>query len=254
MRFGDPADILMAKADGSGGPVVVAQGFAPTWSPDGSHFAYVLDCEVHVAEAAGGFIGPDIFSVRGITYTWRADGSILATANDGSSATYDRAGKTIEALPANANLAPRGDLVAIREQVKNEGDGPPFTSRIHLKDAATGATVRTFNDTSSVTFSPDGRYLAFESFVCCEQKLFLLDLEDKDAVPQLVIVARGIPELAWAPDSKRLAFTHRASEPAGNDILTVVEAGSLRQTTIAQDAARPQWFPDGKRVLYASLP
>ncbi len=101
-----------------------------------------------------------------------------------------------------------------------------------------------------VLISPDGRRVAWVS----APDIVVLDLTAPDSAPRRV--AQGT-EIAWSPDSSRLAFVagaregEEAKKVRPREQLYVVNAsgGPVRQlTNIRGYLMTPQWSPDGKQV------
>ncbi|MGE3982741.1 MAG: LuxR C-terminal-related transcriptional regulator [Dehalococcoidia bacterium] len=160
--------------------------------------------------------------------------------------------------------------------ILNEFDGAT------LYDLQTFDAVRSFPSANGQTFSPDGRTLAYVGTrntgvpggpvappgTVPNNTLMLLDLTNPSALPQEVMLAWGFQDMVWSPESTHLAF--RVSQmggelqvptqpgqpaapirpPTGKTSLAIVERSTLEQTTLAENASRFQWFPDGKRIVY----
>ena len=145
------------------------------------------------------------------------------------------------------------------------------SQRLALTPAADG--------TAKPRWSPDGRYLAFLATPSGSDKaqVMLLDRRGGDA-RQLTSVSGDIGEYAWAPDSKRLAFTMRQSVAGPTPKPIVIDALHFKQDEDGYLGAGrgrhlylfdvdgnhsepltadpefnedlPTWSPDGRRIAF----
>ena len=145
------------------------------------------------------------------------------------------------------------------------------SQRLALTPAADG--------TAKPRWSPDGRYLAFLATPSGSDKaqVMLLDRRGGDA-RQLTSVSGDIGEYAWAPDSKRLAFTMRQSVAGPTPKPIVIDALHFKQDEHGYLGAGrgrhlylfdvdgnhsepltadpefnedlPTWSPDGRRIAF----
>lgn len=93
--------------------------------------------------------------------------------------------------------------------------------------------------------SPNGESVAW----VCDGEIWLKDLNQASSEPRRI--AQG-SQLAWSPDSHRLAFLS-ASGRYGQSQLTVVSAGggaARRLTNLTGALSDPQWSPDGKSLAF----
>lgn len=110
--------------------------------------------------------------------------------------------------------------------------------------------------------SPDGRWVVIpvaEPAYDEEQKssdLWLVPV-DGSAPPRRVTFSQGAESGAdWSPDSGRLAFSARRDGDQEPQIYVLdVAAGgeAQRVTNLSTGAARPQWRPDGRAILFTSM-
>ncbi|HJV90033.1 MAG TPA: S9 family peptidase [Holophagaceae bacterium] len=108
--------------------------------------------------------------------------------------------------------------------------------------------------------SPDGHWAAFSvtepSYDPKEQRsdVWLKDLTS-DAPPRpLTFTKPGEGGLAWAPDSRRLAFTAKREGDEQSQVYVLDLAGgeARRVTELPLGARAPKWSPDGTRLLVQS--
>jgi Tol biopolymer transport system component len=135
-----------------------------------------------------------------------------------------------------------------------------FTRQIDVKAALFAAELSGANavrltppDLSVTTiqpaaaFSPDGRTIAFSSFVICGYRCtkYTLYVVNRDG-SGLHRVADDATWPSWAPDSRRFAY----GSPGG---IYVHDIESEETTQVAREAAdRPVWAPRGERIAYTA--
>ncbi len=131
------------------------------------------------------------------------------------------------------------------------------TKEVYVMDYD-GQNVRQVTQTRSInlvpTWSPDGRKLAFVSFMERNPDLFFLSVEDGSLLRlKLPFTWRGsFNGGAWSPRGDVFAFG--ASREGNSDIWVMgVDGSGLRQLTthFAQDVG-PAFSPDGRQVVFVS--
>lgn len=182
---------------------------------------------------------------------WSPDGSRLAAAGeDGVVRVWPSAGPggPVPAGPAHRNRvtalcwSPDGALLASGSTDRT----------VVLRDAATGAAVRTFESMDGINclaFSPDGTRLAAGDQ---HRNVRVWDLRPgegpEDAALWLTGHRDALYALSWAPDGRRLATASR------DRTLAVWDTGApptvLRGH--AESVWRTAWSPDGSRLASAS--
>ena len=110
--------------------------------------------------------------------------------------------------------------------------------------------------------SPDGKWVVFSVIEpAYDEKEQQSDLwivpADGGAVPRrLTFTKAGESNVAWSPDSRRIAFVTRREGDEASQIyvLDLVSGGeATRATSISTGAAFPAWRPDGEALLFTSL-
>lgn len=106
--------------------------------------------------------------------------------------------------------------------------------------------------TSGMSFSPDGHDLVFVAKSGGEDALNFLHLEDKDIYLRKKFGLKSIISPAWSPVGDKVAFTALAG-PQRNLYVYSLSTDSLKQLTAdLYDDVDVSWFPDGKRIVFAS--
>jgi len=123
------------------------------------------------------------------------------------------------------------------------------------------AAMFNVHDFSEVRISPDGKQVAWvESLpdkngaMSANSAIYLADLKNPGAARRISATAAGVAhgegDVAWSPDSKRIAFLSDA-EKAGQPQLYVVSAAggaAKRLTQFKGNVNSPGWSPDGKTI------
>lgn len=100
-------------------------------------------------------------------------------------------------------------------------------------------------------WSPDGRYLAVTSWVNGLQGIYLVDMEQKKAIPILMDRALDLTP-TWSPDGKFIVFS---SERTGiyNLFAYAMETDELFQiTNVLRGAFTPEVTPDSAEIIFSS--
>lgn len=128
------------------------------------------------------------------------------------------------------------------------------------RPAATHEDVWLMKRVGAPKVSPDGRWVVFPvTQPAYEPKdqttdLWLRPLEGPAPPRQITFTKGAEGGVAWAPDSRRLAFTAKRD---GDDVAQVyvldLAGGEAQRITAAPLGARqPKWSPDGMRLLFLS--
>ncbi len=131
---------------------------------------------------------------------------------------------------------------------------------IYLLDLSSGET-RQVTDTpeydASPTWSPDGRFLAYETYRDDNLDIVIRSLVDSSE-PILLSDDRAADySPSWSPQGRRLAFVSTRSGEAEIWLADLDKAGAERFTNLSQSPAsaegQPAWSPDGNALAWASI-
>ncbi len=103
-----------------------------------------------------------------------------------------------------------------------------------------------------ITWSPDGRYLAFAAKDRARDVLHLVDVAKRKVVRSISFDLDGLFSPDWSADGSKIAFA--GSRAGASDIYVVdLDTGGLRNLTndIFSDLA-PRWSPDGNEIAFVS--
>lgn len=157
-------------------------------------------------------------------------------------------------------LSPNGRYVAFL----SERD--LFGIDLYLADAQTGRIIRRLQSVgtdphldairfmdSAGTWSPDGQYFAFVTYVQGSNELSVLDVNN-GRINQRIRIGEvsSIKDPAWSPDGRYIALSGLRN---GSSDLYVydTETSSVRQLTDDWQADfQPTWHPDGQRLVFAT--
>ena len=141
-----------------------------------------------------------------------------------------------------------------------------FNINLFIADAETGEVVKKlsggnrntyFDDirfiNSSGSWSPDGKQLAFITFVQGDNEISILDVDSRNIVRRIAVEGiTAIVNPAWSPDGKTLAFA--GLEGGISDLyLLDLETGAVTQMTDDRyTMLQPAWSPDGRTISFVT--
>lgn len=244
----------------------------PRWSPDGRLLVFQnieknkLDIRaVDVASGRIAKITDDL--VRDADPVWLPSGNdVLFSSARGGGWNLWRVTMNADGTPASAprqvttgagqdlQAAPAADGSSVAFVTLNQNADVwllPVDSVTGAPSGEATALIATTREDSRPAWSPDGKFIAFNSDRAGDMNLFVYSIADR-STRQLTRGAGGDYQASWSPNAKRIVFFSSRSGSA--DIWTVdIDRGALQQLT--RDAAldvNPVYSPDGKLIAFQS--
>jgi Tol biopolymer transport system component len=204
-------------ADGRRQRRLATRGTAPTWAPDSRRLAYVR------TDAQGRSLGIREVGIDGMRRRTLARGPLSVPA-DGRSLAFVRA-----------------------------TSAHPATGEISILRGGKEHAVAIANGAESLSWSPDGRTIAFASDRDGNDELFLMNA-DGSGVRQLTHNAAADVGPSWSPDATELGF---ASDRGGAWAIWAIKTDGSHPHQLAhggQAAVNPPvWSPDGRCIAYGRI-
>ncbi|MEI7456539.1 MAG: Tol-Pal system beta propeller repeat protein TolB [Nitrosomonadales bacterium] len=219
-RQGRSFSLIVADSDGYNEQIVLKQNepiMSPSWSPDGSHLAYVSFETGHAAV----FVQSLYTNLRKVVADYRGSNSAPAWSADGR------------------QLA----VVLTR-------DGG---SQIYLM-RPDGSELRRISFSGGIdtepNFSPDGQSLLFTSDRGGSAQVYRMPVEG-GAAQRLTFAAGSCFSPRYSPDGKSFVFTHLTG---GRFYISVqdFQTGQTEALTEGGWEKKPSYAPNGKLILFAS--
>ena len=134
-------------------------------------------------------------------------------------------------------------------------DTATLGEEILVRPAAGGAATHLTNsigDDNHATWSPDGRWIAFDTSRECDIDIYKMLADGSNQMPLTVDTHAGPDDYgpAWAPDESKILF---ASNRDGNDEIYIMDATGANQqrlTTNSNGDRMPAWHPNGSTIAY----
>jgi TolB protein len=254
-RQGQKFSLIVADSDGYNEQTVLAQNepiMSPSWSPDGSHLAYVSFETGHAAIYVQSLYNNQrtlLANFRGSNSApaWSPDGKQLAIVltRDGSSQIY-----LIRPDGSGVRRITSSGVIDTEPNFSPDGQSLLFTSdrggsaQIYRMSADGGAVQRmTFGQGNNFSprYSPDGKGFVYAHFTTGK---FYIAAQDFQTGQLEILTAGGWEKKpSFAPNGKLILF---ASEARGRGILATVSSdGRVQQHMFTQhgDAREPVWGP-----------
>lgn len=241
--------------------------FAPQFSPDGTHIAFIRRTaalsELRLVSTSG---GESELLMTGLIdgYAWGSSGRSLVISSrrqtpGGSLLRFDLESQALEPLFIGGstllNPTIRGDLLAVTSwrlssviwqlSVSADGDKPSIRPEPE-------ALISSTYTQHTQTFSPDGRMIAFVSDRSGSQEIWTSN-RNGDSLRRLTSLELvGSP--AWSPDGRWIAFDSSAQTPGNVEIYVInAQGGQPRRLTNQPSQDRvPSWSNDGQWIYFGS--
>ncbi len=182
----------------------------------------------------------------------------------GCAGTPERIGK-IGALPAPSGAISFQDVAWSADgarlgysEFENPGGPGPLRTRIVIRDADGIGDVVMIGGAMWVTFSPDGKRIAFESEGDGDAEIYTAGSDGSD-VRRITASAGTDTHPSWSPRGDRIAFSSRRGgvETGGGSkprlhLFTMKSDGTDVQqiTSGGADDLNPAWSADGSRIVF----
>lgn len=249
----------------------------PSWSPDGKQLAFAantLDNQekyyLYLMDAANGAnfrpLLSDEYTRTGRSPSWSPDGQWIAFDSDGQIYKVEPdSGEapvqltTLEGWHKEPVWSPDGREILYRSgrEGVNDDEGELF-----IIDAETGDQEQFLQVTKNSTsegkgaWSPDGRYLLVPIDIEGDQKLHILDLDDRQQLP----VASGTPvtpehDYDWsgsfAPDGRRFVYDSASdNRQLLVGMLPAAPQDAVKLNTGLPRSYLPAWSPTDDRIAF----
>ncbi len=255
-RMGKNFRLIVADSDGYNEQVVLAQNepiMSPSWSPDGSHLAYVSFETGHAAVFVQSLYTNQRkvladFPGSNSAPAWSPDGRQLAVVltRDGSSQIYllRPDGGNLRritfsgAIDTEPNFSPDGQFLLFT----SDRGGSPEIYRMPVNGGAEQRMTFGEGNNFSPRHSPDGKGFVFAHLL---NGRFYITVQDFQTGQMEILTEGGWEKKpSFAPNGKLILF---ASEARGRGILATVSSdGRVKQHMFTQggDAREPVWGPN----------
>ncbi|MCI4591688.1 S9 family peptidase [Sphingobium sp. BYY-5] len=128
------------------------------------------------------------------------------------------------------------------------------------KQVLTHETLWMMKRVGAPLISPDGKWVVYSLNEPSYEKdaavsdLWIVPADGSTAPRRLTATKAAESDPAWAPDSRRLAFSTKreGDEVAQIYVLDLAGGDARRVTDVPTGAANPQWRPDGQAILFES--
>jgi Tol biopolymer transport system component/C-terminal processing protease CtpA/Prc len=197
----------------------------PMWSPDGATLYFMSDRSGNENLWTRPARGGEAVALTSFTdgrLLWpsiSADGAAITFERDFGVWTYDVGSKQARRVPISLRGSPAGPAV----------DHLTLSSGIQ-----------------QLALSPDAKKVAFT----VHGEVFAASAKDGGEASRVTFTPSAEEQLAWAPDSRRLAYS---SDRDGAWHLYLYDFGTRTETQLTRGTANdvtPRWSPDGKKIAF----
>ena len=141
-------------------------------------------------------------------------------------------------------------------------NGSRFRLIVLLLASVTTAHALSAREINQVAISPDGTHVAWAEALADDlgeptgnAAIYVLKLDSPNAKPMRLFAVRDRAadegNIAWAPDSKHLAFLSDADKSDQSQLYVADLAGNTKQlTTLTGFLSDPSWSPDGQSLAF----
>ncbi|MCX6825987.1 MAG: hypothetical protein NTV06_01775, partial [candidate division Zixibacteria bacterium] len=121
-----------------------------------------------------------------------------------------------------------------------------------VKGERTGDLESLHSYLSGITFSPDGKEIAFVAKSDGQDALYFLTIKNKKIYKRKFFDFKSILSPTWSPDGKRIAFSALAESQRDIVIYDINSDSSYFLRRDSYDDIDPSWFPDSKTLTFSS--
>lgn len=267
IAFVDAGRVFTAAFSGSGDPVLVGDGLAPQWKPDGSGLVYQPSSRSLQVDGKLLAENEDLFP---FPVRFFGDGRFLYTA-DGKLKVRDLRGSSVSEIPFSATLtvrrpvfskvkdrhfdrhAPRQVLGISAPALSPDGQRIAFVALNDVWVMPIGGTpVRLTDDLDrdgNIQWTPDGKavYFSTEKGNGGQLAIDQVDVESKQRKRLGAIAARSMVSPKMSPNGDRIAYTTLSGQVEIWDI--AAGSGQLVAPQVSTQLSTPQWTPDGSKIV-----
>lgn len=156
------------------------------------------------------------------------------------------------------SISPRGDkMVYISNQslyndiyLASAIDGRVISKLLEGERSADFESLRFFS--TSISWSPDERFIAFPAKIGARDALYVMDVRKKEVVRRLKVDLDGATSPSFSPDGKQLVFV---GLQGGQSDLYVIDINGKNMKALTRDRytdRNPVWSPDGTRIAFST--